>query len=297
MESRLRAGLLLVGVVAGTVLVACAQSRQEKLSSKTTAKIIPWIEVNIFDARRMDNAVAGLKIWARITDTVIVSTEPRGGALYGRLHSQVPKLHIIPGLKTSPILSRAGFDSPKGWARISKLVRAMCETCETKRIVLENESAIRSYIQGESSIDFPRLREGLRLLPKDIEIIWYPAAAGTGEKLDRYVKLLKAVEGSCKVRFVELCYSGGPRFFQSRGAARLKARVDGVKSRSTLPLVYLDDKGKYWTSREVADALPHFERLWGPEAQVIVYPGEKNWVGAAQSLVGQLPGVSATGDQ
>jgi len=222
-----------VGLV---VLVGCAHAPGQESHPATTAAphaatqpaakvVLPWVEASD-DPRRLDDLVDGLAAWRGVADGVIVSVDPGQIALLRRVQDRSPGVRIIPGLKTSPILRRSGLDNPNGWARLAEAIRGAFAATGSRRILLEHESSIEDYLEGRVTVDFERLRAGLRQLPTDVELIWYPSVSGTEGRLERATRLCREVQAVCRnVRFVDHATLGSETARLQSGLPRLQAAL------------------------------------------------------------------------
>ena len=244
-------------------------------------KIIPWLEVNRATPEELERAVAGLRIWQKITDTAVISTVRGKAWIYPHLRARVPGLRIIPGLKTNAELGKRQFDSPEVWQRVARGVTELCSAAEEKRIVLENESALSPVWRGDYAVDFQRLRESLKQLPKDIEIIWYPGVVGESEVVQaRAAAVCRAVEEICTARFTA-GNLGGPKSPRYRWSKSGTAQANSLASRPLIPLVYFGTK--YWPYERA----PEIVSLVKTD-EVLFYPGAADWIKAARTIVRTL---------
>ena len=241
-------------------------------------KIVPWIEVNTLESKAIDDAASGLLIWRNVTDTAIVSTVPGCADLYSQLRKKVPGMHIIPGIKTNACLK--AFDSVPGWRIVADQVRAVCEAAGERRVVLENESALKEYWRGSLDIDLDRLRDGLGRLPQGIEIIWYPSMVGeSSEVQQRAERLCRVAAEVLDVRFTDLSING-PRSVSYRWSKRGKRRLEKLARKATIPILYFYGPGsRWWQDDQLFQPLELAGEGW-----VIIYPGVKRWRRAADSI-------------
>jgi len=241
-------------------------------------KLVPWIELNTIREDAFENAVGGLLIWQKITDTAIVSTVPGYAHLYTKLRARVPGMHIIPGMKTSRCLP--ALDSVAGWKEVARAVNEVCEAAGEKRVVLENEGAIQPFWREGREIDEARLREGLRELPEAIEIIWYPSIVGeTQEARRRSVRLTELVAEVEGVRFTDLSISG-PKSLRYGWSKLGRKQLKEIAERQVIPMLYCYGPGsRWWEDEDIPEALKLVEGDF-----VILYPGSTRWREAARSI-------------
>ena len=239
--------------------------------ARTRPRLIPWIEVNQPEA--VDDAVAGLREWSKLTDTAIVTTVPGMPEIYDRI--RVPGVQIIPGVKTNDALD--GFDDVVGWKLVSEDLSDMAQRCGSKRVVLECESAVGAYGLGKEALDWHKFRTGIRLLPKELEIIWYPGITGNNpDKQTRMMNLCKAVvEEHANTILVDRTY-GRPaavKWHWSKEARKWLVVIGAP----TIPMQYVQGSDDYWRYDQIREALGHV--INAPE--VIIYPGAKDFEPAA----------------
>ncbi len=264
--------------------------------------IIPWVECNwpgapmhgdkLASATMLDYVVEGLLVWKTVTDTAIVSTMPNRADLYTELHRRAPEMRIIPGLKTWHSLER--FDSVSGWRVIAREVSAIRATSGERVIVLENETALEDWVKGRETLDTRKLREGLALLPTDMQYLWHPSlwlSAGD-EAQQRLMQVCQVVEEALRdVRFLDQKYNAHHSVNNARFAKASKV-LHSIASRPTLPMQFFlgtDNKNVWWRDDQIDEALSYVRTDWGNSADVVLYIGQKRWVEAAQSLSTRLP--------
>lgn len=175
----------------------------------------PWVECNTKEPARIETVVRGCRAWRPLTDTVLVSTEPRlevVTALYKRLVDKLPGMAIIPGIKTSAAL-RGRPDSVEGWLWVAEKVRRACEITGSRRCAIENESGWRRYLTGDYEIDWHKQKKALAALPAGIEIIWYPGvlapSRGRPGAAERSLSFMQEVNACVpQLKVVTLGYAG-----------------------------------------------------------------------------------------
>lgn len=250
--------------------------------SVTKPLIMPWMEVN-YAPHSLELCVEGLKLYRRVTDTAIVSTTPGHAFLYTELRRQVPDMRIIPGMKTCLRLDPNAFDSPAGWKLIAQDVREVLATSGARTIIMENEDAIKSYIEGVYQIDFERLRQCFQYLPKDAEYIWYPVHMHSELVRARTIPIIHALQDVLDVRLVDHSY-GHPDWC-NEDARRI---LEELAVKPVIPMLwwgcFTQINWCYWSYDRVAEAMQrHAHR-----DDVIFYPSHLNWVILAQAVVNTL---------
>lgn len=264
---------------------------------KPKVKIIPWVECNSSSKKALAHVLRGMAVWSRVTNTVIVSTVPGKEHIYRELskgvvpHIAVPKhMVVIPGVKTHPVLDR--FDSLKGWKAVAKSVEAILKHCPgATQVLLENETAMKPYIDGKQKINLRQLARGVSCLPREVEYLWWPTYAGHSYAIqDRYFAVVNAIASQHTLCFISrrLASPTAPDDVWMRYAARgLELTARSCWSyHSSVPIIWCGgDKrhSKAWHYKQVPSVLDMVE---GDEA--ILYPGSKNWVEAAKNLASIL---------
>lgn len=266
---------------------------------KPKVNIIPWVECNSDRDKDLAHVVRGIQTWYPITKTVIVSTVPGKEHIYRELRrSSVPlskRVCVIPGVKTWPMLD--GFDSLKGWKAVAKSVEVILKHCpDATRVVLENETAMKPYIDGKQKINLKRLERALLQLPRRdrLTYLWWPTYAGHAlDTQDRYFAVVETVD--CVLgngaRFIgrHMASPAAPSdIWMIHAALRFRCFLHNCcGTPSPIPLVWCGgDKrhSKAWHYKQVPSVLDMVE---GGEA--IINPESKNWVEAAKSLAAILP--------
>lgn len=281
--------LIISLLVVGT---ASCQIPQDIPSSNEAAprtwKILPWVEAN--HARNDERVITGLRAWRRMTDTAIVSTMPGRADLYRKLEQRLPGMRIIPGLKLNGGDPRTRllptFDSVEGWQAVADEVRAICAASGQRRVLIDNETAIKVYRRGKQTINLDRLRRGLRQLPPDIEIIWYQSILGHSVEVQkRYEDVCRAVADVCNVRFTDR-WTQTPEAIHDKWLEKAHHTLLSISS-PTLPMLYAysEDSGTlHWPDSRIREGLEHVHQHWGSGAEVIIYPGFARWVESAHSI-------------
>jgi len=294
-----------VALLGAAVLTAAAAGRAEQPAPRPNPaaklKLIPWVECNWPQQPEQDapgvtqfeRTVAGLLIWRQVTDTAIVGTTPGNADLYPELQKRLAGMRIIPGIKTMRLLRR--FDSIADWALVAREVRRIQARTGTKVIVFDHERAVEAYVRGQQPLNFDNLRVALAQLPGDLEYIWYPSvfwfiARQPGHQ--RLVKLCEVVQASLrKLRFVDHRYCGRREVRFGRFINAGKA-IDRIARQPTIPLLFFygprHQPHIWWLDHQLEEALALVRDRWGPDAEVLIYPGRKRWVEAAQSLSQRL---------
>ena len=249
--------------------------------------IIPWIEVNqpYGDPARNEaqivNCVAGVEYWRQVTDVVLVSTNTGHEELYTELRQRMPRVRIIPGLKTNDTLGGGNFDSPECWQELALSIASVMESSGQTVVALEHESALGGYWRGEYDIDFDQLRKGLSCLPKDVQILWYPTLLANDAQRRRCIPLMKTVQAVLNCRLIDLTVCD-----PWRNNTKAKQALAALAAHDPLPIMYVGRMGQYsyWPYTRIDDML----KLTKVRPEVLIYPGATNWELAAQEISAQL---------
>lgn len=253
--------------------------------------IIPWIEFN-----RENTAgwvTSGLKDWAKVVYTAIVSTMPGLSHLYLALAEAVPNCRIIAGLKPNGGATNLlpTFDDVAGWAKVAEEVRLVRAASGSSTILLELEMAVKAYWNGQQDIDLGHLADGLRYLPEDLNYIWYPSIKAHGfpyyERHKAVCEVAASVLGR-RVRFTDRSVES-PTALDDWWMVRAHRTLMGLSMTPTMPMMYAYEEPKIrWPTDEFPEAFEHIEADWGPDADVILYPGGSNWNKSAAEIVPAL---------
>jgi hypothetical protein len=258
----------------------------------TSPLIVPWLEMGNWpdgEAERqakIDNLVTGLRIWRRVTDTACITTDVPFAFIYPILHETLPEMRIIPGISTHPRTVGRGFDSIEAWQLVAQDIATVAAITGESEIVLENEWALEDYLNGNYTMNWDQLRQGLEYLPQDVVIIWYPGVRVSNDPdlVARSVTLCQAVQDVIAPRLVSLSYSDPdwPVWPPSTYARQVE---DEMSTRPLFPIIYLGFLGRqYWPYDEAPIAL---EQMSGrPDA--FFYPGQTQWLDAAQGVADTL---------
>lgn len=270
-----------------TVLVLA--ERPEPLPQYTT-RIIPWLEVNTDDPDEFEEAVAGLLIWKRITDTAVVTTTPGHHYLYPQLMARVKGMKFIPGVKTINALGAMNFDYLPGWLQIARDVDEMCASSGSNTIILENESALEEYWWGGFNMDLAQLRAGLNYLPTERQIIWYPGMHGgqTAFQQNRSTKLFEAVEDTLfDTRFADQSRAH-PLWVNYPEQIWNRTTAERIGEQPLFPLVYFEtfNEMTWWDYGGVFEIMTYFDG-----GELMFYPGATRWISGAQILTDLLLGT------
>ncbi len=295
------AGVCLGMTLLVVLLVAMAEpttrgSQPASAPVKPPLLVVPWIEVNPRDRESVRGALEGLELWSRGTDTAIASVAPviSDGAFFDVVKRRLPGLRIIPGIKTSGLLIPKGLDSVAAWREIGVVARDFCERTGSQSYLLENESAVHAYYSGQYNMNWERFREGLRELPREYTVIWYPTVGGKDEALDRAVKLCQAVQNECTVRFTDHASFFSPGVVGTPGTLNAVRPLEALAKSLPVPLIYCCGE-TFWPYDRVPEALGMVR-----SDTAIIYPGAKRWVQAAREItplliLGKQPPASQPG--
>jgi hypothetical protein len=254
--------------------------RAEK--SVTKPLIMPWMEVN-YPPFLLETTVEGLKLYRRVTDTAIVSTTPGNASLYTELRRRVPDMRFIPGMKTCVRLEPNAFDSLAGWKLIAQDVREIVQTSGVRTVILDNEDAIKSYLEGASEIDFQRFRRCLESLPTDVEYIWYPVNLCNEYVCGRTIPVVNAVQDVLDVRLVDHSY-GHPDWHNELHRQTLKAVAENPPILLMWWGCFESVNTCYWDYGQVSEVMGLFQ----DKPELVFYPGHDNWMMLAQAVVTAL---------
>ena len=229
-------------------------------------------------------AVQGIEIWQQLTDTVIVTVPANEVAVYRRLRLVFPKLHIIPSLWPVPILTCEHYDTPKVWETLADAARVACAETGSDMYLIDNEASLQCYQQGKVDFHWPSLVDGLRKLPRDKLLLWYPWPAGTDE---RTAELCRIVQANCNVRFLDPGLST-PDSREQGGMKVLMEQLRGIGRLPTIPMIYNYTGEQYWPDERVPEALRQVDA-----DMAIVYPGMRRWVESARALCARQDEIRA----
>jgi len=250
-------------------------------------RIVLWKHMcTIHTHAEVDDLVAALQQWHRVTDTACIITGPRQSDLYQELRERVPGVQIIPALSTSSWLRYAGFDSLTQWRAIGEEAAAVAAVCGQERVLLENEAAVQPYIQGQYQLTEERMRECLRQLPPDLEYIWYPAIyfnPAYPDRLARSEALCRWVEAELDCRFVDA--SLGDPYWWTSGYVAGRTLLESFAEKPTMPAVWFGCSVSSWCYWQYEQAQDAMEALAG-RPDFLLYP--IHWEGSTQELVPRL---------
>lgn len=272
--------------ILGTLLIARATAAEPPTSepvaptsSRTQARVIPWIELNYLEPRFIEPVIAGCRSWATVSDTVcITGNGPYVRETYELLTRRLPGLKIIPGVKTSggdqSLLKR--FDDVAGWRHVAAAVRTACALTGSRRCVLENETAIGAYLDGRVPLDPNALAEGLRQLPPEIEYIWCPGHVGGYDRLQRAATLVRIAQANLAhltlvaLRYQQANWTDG----RAHPVRKKQLDLDAATGLPVIPIGFFEGRPNDWSAVQVLE----FARLAAADArEVFVYPGGKQW--------------------
>jgi hypothetical protein len=261
----------------GVAPMTLGEERQQQRNPRGE-QLIPWLELNIADDEAVNKMLEGLLEWRKITDTAIVSVAPGNAWFFRELKKPLPDMKIIAGLKTSPVFRRRPIDTVEDWKRVGEEIRALAEATGIKRVALENESATKAYVfKGAYKIDERKLREGLRHLPDDIEILWYPSAGGAGEVLERYLVICRALQAECNVRFIDHSSFYYKHSWGKPGTVHVADKLEEIARKPTLPMIYTC-AGPRYEPDNLDEGIALAKGKWGPHTEIVIYTGATRWV-------------------
>ncbi len=308
------------------VLDADAESQPAVVTLTVHKLLIPWMEVNsprseaslLFTAEqgaepgmtRLDYCLAGLDSWSKVTDTVIITTQPSQiEHLYPELmRRKPPHVRVIGGIKTASLLGIAAGDTPSdyfassdAWRSIALSVQEVARLTGVNTVVLENETALGPWVHGEASIDLHTLEASLAPLADTNTLTWWwlpwVMSNNAEEFPDRQAQ---------SIEFVSTVERAVPRgTFLAEYAAWYGWRSwNGVIQRRSImaelvgdarlqdglfvtPNGYVqlpDGPKRAYTSIEALNEIPTL-----PGNMVRIYPGGANWVLVADEFAQHLP--------
>lgn len=239
----------------------------------------------------------GLKHWAQAVDTAIVSTMPGRAHIYPQFAKDVPELTIVPGLKPNaaspprPDDLLQTFDDISGWQRVAEEVRAIADAAQADTVLLELEKAGLRARNGQDELDEAGLVKGLRLLPDDLDYIWYLSVKAHGfsyfDRHRRICEIAASVLGR-RVRFTDRSVED-PAALDDWWMVRAHRTLLGLSMTETLPMMYAYEEGKIrWPTEQFPVAFEYIENVWGPDAEFILFPGGTNFNTGAEHIVPTL---------
>ena len=231
----------------------------------------------------VEKLIAGIKAWRPLADTVCVATGPGQAEMFAELRRRVPEMQLIPGLVTSSWIARARFDSPVPWERLAREIALVARVCGQKRVLLDNETALAPFLKGNAELDERRLRTALSLLPKDIQIIWYPAMYWVvPQQRQKSEWLCRIVAEELDCRLVDASF--GDRTWSAAGPTETRQKLEAFSRNPTLPIVWFGrwpgSNCPYWEYDQVGEVLD----LLAGRDECLVYPGMARFQEAAERL-------------
>lgn len=249
-----------------------------KIIGKKT--LVPWVEANDLNPDTITFVANGLSIWTAATHTSIVSTVPGDETIYTSLKALVPTMNIISGIKTSTLLVD-GFDSVSGWEAVASSVTLAAQYSGYNIVVLENETAIHNYIYNGYVMNWDNFREGIKNLPSNIDILWYPSSSHSVALMDLYVTLSRIVQEELgeRVTFVDASTLATPDDVGSALSQMVIEKYETFATKIPIPMIYCEGGDPWWPPEDVPGAVALSRTDWG-----IVYPGYALWQEVAQII-------------
>ncbi len=298
----------------------CPHCRNEICITKcepkpTRSAFVPWTEANAPDSRvarwkwlrtdvelsdpditYLDHTIEGLQHWAKITDTVMVTTRaPYIDRVYETIERRKPDgLNIIGGIKldgVSPDLTGEG----KWWSRIALDAAQIAGITGVRKIALLGETLLTPFHRGDIEIDFKRLAKSLKpLADTGIEFQWHPIRVMMDTKNfpDRFDQT---------IRFVDTVLEAVPnsKFLtayrtwkkdQKPNSLNLIYDMQRIVGRDRIiDRLFVTPDGNWWypenrTKRgnTVAEAIKRLERE--AASTLAVYPGALSWPQVARAM-------------
>lgn len=266
-----------------------------------------WLELNVPTDTAIASAIDGIRLWAECgaVDAVIVSTMPGREWLFTKLAEVCEEVGIklIPGIKTSPALPTVTlddgkyynyFDDAHGWRKVADSVLLASVHAKSPIVLLENESAMRGYVEGLVEIDLARLSAALDQLPKQLNLVWYPSVI-FGDELRRGRQLAVArtlLAQHPNVYFVDNSIDREWTYRSDVGQTNrtllmgLYEQFYPGETRSLYKILYCYGPGTKWWSDAAIVPL-----LFGPVGRdnwAILYPGAKRFSDSAPKSLGPL---------
>lgn len=262
----------------------------ELVKEVTSPKVVPWLDLNIYDPVQVSACRDGLRQWQYVTDAAIIEAG-RDIYFYANMRAEFSHLEIVPGTHTRYALQGDAFDTVAGWQTVAADVIRIAAAAGTNRVLLDHEYSLVGYNQGTMEIDMDQLREALSYMPTDIQIIWYPGiypnSASAPNAFARSRLLCETVNGALSnVRFVDLSYGGHD--YAVPAAQQVRDTLESFAVRPTMPIVWYGCSPA-WCYWEYSD-LPVIMQALAGRPDVNFYPvsGASQWLEMAGALVPQL---------
>jgi len=259
------------------------------------ATVIPWVELNWWDAFKED-VVKGCLEWRGVAEQIIVTTRPGYADKYDKLYDEVVRhdIELLPGLKTSGFCDP--FDDVDVWKRLAGEIGALRKATGGTRFILENEMALKPYVMGYEEINFTRLITCLEQLPKDLEYLWFPPhgwRTGGDPGVQRLHDLNLLVHGVPDLNVSFFSQRHEKRGLHKNGLQgvyekQLRDMQAGGVSPTMLYFGKVKGKFTHWPYDRVVEAVETCAESGFTEA--IIYPGVKHWPEASRALAGLLRG-------
>jgi len=260
----------------------------------TDPLLIPWVEAGLVDESDIDNIAAGMRIWRRVTDRVVVTTGYRKAHLFATLRARVPDMRVIPSIRTSYWLV-ARFDSPAAWQSLAAEVQAFLDAAGESQILFEHETALLPYWNGAYEMDFEQLAIGLSYLPANVEYWWNPSVGyshSNQQLFPRSVALTQAVQAAIitegrRVRFVDVSYDD-PTWPLWPPSLQVREVLESLATETplTIGLFGCWNYYCYWTPDRILELMAQVRQ--GNRPDLLIYPGSTRWVSTATAIVDQL---------
>ena len=264
------------------------------LTKRVTApRILPIIDVGPYE--NLDETIAALLIWRRVTDTAIVILSRDCSSWYGEIQQQVPGMNVIPGLKTEWALGYGEdthFEAPEGWQALAEYAVVYAAVTGQSRLFLEMEWPLEPYWQGWYSMDFAQLQQSLATWPDNPAVIWSPAISycSTPALLERGVTLCAAVNEVLDVQFLDHSW-GHPAWPTFPDRLEARAQLEALSANPPIPICWfgcapLPDGGEfcYWADEQAHEAM---DQLVG-YSEVIFATGSLRAIEGAQNITANL---------
>jgi hypothetical protein len=238
--------------------------------------LMPWFEFCEHDDQHA-NALIDLCSYAtRMTDTVIVVTDPGGEFIYDRLRQQLPSLKVIPGVRVVMIESHQPIDSLDRWIAVSEWTRRVLIQTGAMRFVIECELPLYDYWKGDP-FNYFNLRKGLWHFPQDVEYIFYPAGLANGYEpnLLKWMPLALNLYREVQLGLKNMRLSAvGPCNHPLHRERVLEQAIDTLlrgEGRKFFDSIYTGSREEYWPIADLGTAI---SLVRGGEAYLWVHEGQ-----------------------
>ncbi len=297
------------------------------ISLRTAKPVLPWIECNVPNdpiaayypdmegipegMTILEHTLQGLHNWAKVSDTILVSTISSGiNTTYQAISAQKPAgLRVIGGMKPIFIPGCAPYnpaiydfaDGPS-WQIIARDAQRIVELTGTNIVIIENEVALWPFHFYNQEVDFDKLRISLIPLQQTgVETWWwfpniFPSRPDNPDLHEESIAFVRAVAETLP----------NAKFITSYGAWQegILNQYDQMTNRTEMielvgldrirELLYVTKTGTWFYPGENGQPDYHkpcfssdqtLEKLEiEPSEPVIVYPGHESWLPVSQEF-------------